>query len=98
MENNATQIFNFGMYVGQIADDFQVIQSFIRDEATNKSGFTGLMSPLQAVMDSLNDLCYAANNELGSKLVDVSMGLQSTATTYGQIETDNTNIMNQAGA
>lgn len=97
MKNNATKIYEFGTYISKVSEDFSTVQEYITQEATDKSGFTGLLYPLQEVMDGLSHLCSEVNREFKSKLDSVYKGLHDTAKQYGDVEKENLGKLSKTG-
>ncbi|GAA4553444.1 hypothetical protein [Amycolatopsis samaneae] len=90
-------MYEFGVYLTAVADDFSTVQSYIRDEPTNKSGFTGLLEPLQAAMDLLNSVCVEVNKQFDEKMCGLAMGVQTGAHAYGEVDYQAAGTVTAAG-
>lgn len=98
MKTDPTHLHDFGVYLGQLAADFSTIQHYIRDECTNKTGFTGALSPLDAAMDLLNSVCEEANKQFNDKMSSLAIGLQSSAFAYGRVDQESGEHISRAGS
>ncbi len=63
---------------GDIAD----VQDYIRDEACNKEGFTGLLEPLQTTMDRIVDACASLRDGYWSRWAEFTHAVHQAGSDY----------------
>lgn len=84
---SAGQLRSFAMYMhDQVAADLQSISVQASEEGCNKSGFTGLLTPLQAAMDALSSIVSDVHLEALSHIYNVAEALSVTADNYEHID------------
>ncbi|QWF78872.1 hypothetical protein [Amycolatopsis sp. CA-230715] len=98
MKTDPTRLYEFGVYISQLATDFTTIQTYIVDECTNKTGFTGALTPLQGAMDLLNSVCAEANKQFAEKMTSLAVGLETSASAYGRIDHESAQHISRAGS
>jgi hypothetical protein len=90
-------IYDFGIWSSGVANQFtSQVQSQMSQQGCNKSGFDGLLWPLQGAMDVLRGITEQVNKGFSGKLVSIAQGLEATASQYQGVEQHNTNLINNA--
>lgn len=83
----------YAQYMRTLADQFDSIKSFARSEGCDTSGFTGLLTVLQPVVEGVGGI-YGATLEFGRDRLNGSAdGLEATAASYER--TDGQQAANQ---
>lgn len=66
-------------------------------EGCNTDGFTGLLFPLQGVMQGMQDMLGKINEVVHTKLDATAQGLRNAADMYEQADRHNANVITNAG-
>ncbi len=91
LKADAPFIGEFGDYLRlTIKDDIDQSINQAREHGCVKSGFTGLLAPLQPAMDGLSGLTGQTGTVMTQKLQGTYQGLYATANEYAGIEEKNT--------